>query len=71
MKTGLELKIARRYLFGKKSHNVVNIISGIAVGGIAVATIAMVVVLSVFNGFHDLLASLYNDFDPQLKLVQE
>lgn len=71
MKTGLELKIAWRYLFGKKSHNVVNIISGIAVGGIAVATIAMVVVLSVFNGFHDLLASLYNDFDPQLKLVPE
>lgn len=69
MKTGLELKIARRYLFGKKSHNVVNIISGIAVGGITVATIAMVVVLSVFNGFHDFLESLYNEFDPQLKLT--
>lgn len=69
MKAGLELKIARRYLFGKKSHNVVNIISGIAVGGITVATIAMVVVLSVFNGFHDLLENLYNEFDPQLKLT--
>lgn len=66
---GLEFRIASRYLLGKKTHNAVNLISGIAVGGIAMATIAMVVVLSVFNGFHDLIEGLYSDFDPQLKLT--
>lgn len=65
----LSLTIAFRYLVGKKSHNAINIISGIAVGGIAVATVAMVVVMSVFNGFHDLVESLYTEFDPVLKVV--
>lgn len=65
----LEWSIAWRYLFAKKSHNAINIISGIAVGGIMVATVAMVVVLSVFNGFHDLLEGLYTEFDPVLKVV--
>lgn len=65
----LESTIAWRYLFGKKSHNAINIISGIAVVGITVATVAMVVVLSVFNGFHDLIEELYTEFDPVLKVV--
>lgn len=61
--------IARRYLFSKKSTNAINIISGISVLGVAVATMAMVVTLSVFNGFSDLVASFFTDFDPQLKIV--
>ena len=61
--------IARRYLFSKKSTNAINIISGISVLGVAVATMALVVTLSVFNGFSDLVASFFTDFDPQLKIV--
>lgn len=61
--------IARRYLFSKKSTHAINIISGISVGGVAVATMALVVTLSVFNGFHDLVASFFTAFDPQIKVV--
>jgi lipoprotein-releasing system permease protein len=60
--------IARRYLFSKKSTHAINLISGISVAGVAVATMALVVTLSVFNGFHDLIASLFTNFDPQLKI---
>lgn len=61
--------IARRYLVSRKSTSIINIISGISVVGIAVATMAMVIVLSVFNGFHDLVASLFTNFDPQIEIV--
>lgn len=61
--------IARRYLFAKKSTNAINIISGISVTGVLVATMALVIVLSVFNGFHDLVASYFTSFDPQLELT--
>ena len=61
--------IARRYLFSKKSTNVINIISAISVIGVAVATMALVVTLSVFNGFHDLVATFFTSFDPQLKVT--
>ena len=61
--------IARRYLFSKKSTNVINVISGISVVGVAVATMALVVTLSVFNGFHDLVASLFTSFDPQIEIT--
>ena len=61
--------IARRYLFSKKSHNAINIISAIAAAGIAIATAAMVCVLSVFNGFHDLIATLYCNFDPEIQVT--
>ena len=61
--------IARRYLFSKKSTNVINIISGISVVGVAVATMALVVTLSVFNGFHDLVASFFTTFDPQIAIT--
>lgn len=60
--------IAWRYLFSKKSTNAINVISGISVVGVAVATMALVVTLSVFNGFHDLVASLFTAFDPQLEV---
>lgn len=61
--------IARRYLFSKKSTHVINVISGISVVGVAVATMALVVTLSVFNGFHDLVASFFTQMDPQLKVT--
>lgn len=61
--------LARRYLFSKKSHSAINIISGISACGVAVATAALVCVLSVFNGFRDLIGSLYSTFDPQLEVV--
>ena len=61
--------IARRYLFSKKSTHAINVISGIAVVGVAVATMALVVTLSVFNGFHDLVASFFTQMDPQLKVI--
>lgn len=64
-----ELFIARRYLFAKKSHHAINIISGISVLGVAVATMAMVVTLSVFNGFQDLVADLFTAFDPELRIT--
>ncbi len=65
----LSLFIARRYLFSRKSHNVINVISGISVAGIALASFALICALSVFNGFHDLVATLFTDFDPELKVV--
>ena len=61
--------VARRYLFSKKSTNVINIISGISMLGVAVASMAMVVTLSVFNGFSDLVASLFTNFDPQVEIT--
>ena len=64
-----ELFIARRYLFAKKSHHAINIISGISVLGVAVATMAMVVTLSVFNGFQDLVADLFTAFDAELRVT--
>lgn len=61
--------IARRYLFSKKKHNAINIISGISVCGVAFATLALVCTLSVFNGFQDMVASFFTAFDPQLKIT--
>ena len=61
--------IARRYVFSKKLTNAINVISAISVVGVAVGTMALVIVLSVFNGFHDLVASFFTNFDPQIELV--
>lgn len=61
--------IARRYLFSKKSTHAINVISGISMVGVAVATMALVVTLSVFNGFHDLVASFFTQMDPQLQVT--
>ncbi len=63
------LFIARRYLFSKKSHHAINIISAISACGVAVATLAMVCILSVFNGFQEFVADLFTSFDPQLEIV--
>lgn len=61
--------IARRYLFSKKSHNAINVISLISVCGVVIATIALVCALSVYNGFNDLVSSLFSHFDPELKIT--
>ena len=60
------LYIARRYLVSKKSHNIINIISGISVAGVTIGTMALIIVLSVFNGFQNLVISLFNSFNPDL-----
>jgi lipoprotein-releasing system permease protein len=61
--------IAKRYLIAKKSHNAINIIASISLAGIAVGTMALIVVLSVFNGFDNVVTSLINSFNPDLKVV--
>ncbi|MEL6922841.1 MAG: FtsX-like permease family protein [Bacteroidota bacterium] len=65
----LSLKIARRYLFAKKSTNAINVITGISVFGIAVGTAALILILSVFNGFEDLISDLSNSFNPDVKVT--
>jgi lipoprotein-releasing system permease protein len=60
--------IARRYLFAKKSHHLVNFISWTSMAGVAVGTFGLIVVLSVFNGFGKLVVSLYDSFDPDLRI---
>ena len=60
------LFIARRYLFAKKSHNVINLISLISVLGMMVGTMAFIVILSVYNGFDQLVQTLYQNFDADL-----
>lgn len=65
----LPLYIAKRYLFSKKKHNAINIISAISVCGVALATLALVCTLSVFNGFHEMVEGLFTAFDPQLKIT--
>jgi lipoprotein-releasing system permease protein len=62
------LYIAKRYFIAKKSHNVINIISWVSVSGIAVGTLALVIVLSAFNGLEDLVEKLYASFDPDIKI---
>ena len=65
----LPFHIARRYLFAPKSHHAINIISLISVIGVMVSSMALVTVLSVFNGFEDLITGLYGVFDPDLKIT--
>lgn len=65
----LSLKIARRYLFAKKSTNAINIISGISVFGLSVGTAALILVLSVFNGFEDLITGMFSNFNPDVKVT--
>jgi len=60
--------IARRYLISKKSHNIINLISGISMVGVAVGTAALIIVLSVFNGFESVVVSLFSVFDPDIKI---
>jgi lipoprotein-releasing system permease protein len=61
--------IAKRYLISKKSHNAINIISAISVAGICIGTMAMIIVLSAFNGITALVLSFYNSFDPDIRIT--
>ncbi len=65
----LPFYIARRYLFSKKKHNAINIISAVSVCGVALATLALICTLSVFNGFQDMVAGFFTAFDPELKIT--
>ncbi|MGC9151199.1 MAG: FtsX-like permease family protein [Microbacter sp.] len=64
----LSFRIAFRYLFAKKSHHAIHIISAISAAGVVVGTMAIVAVLSVFNGFEHLIEHLFNAFDPEIKI---
>lgn len=61
--------IAKRYLFSKKKKNFINIISTISVGGVAVGTMALVIVMAVFNGLQDFTMSLYASHNPEIRIV--
>ena len=65
----LPFKFARRYLFAKKSTNAINIITSISVLGVAIGTAALILVLSVFNGFEDLITGLFSNFNPDVKIT--
>jgi len=65
----LSLYIARRYLFAKKSRNAINVISAVSVAGVAVGTMALIIILSVFNGLETLVTSIFNTVDPDLKIT--
>lgn len=64
----LSLYIARRYLFAKKSRNAINVISAVSVAGVAVGTMALIIILSVFNGLETLVTSIFNTVDPDLRI---
>ena len=65
----LPLFIAKRYLFAKKSHNVINIISAISAIGMAIGTAALIIILSVYNGFDDLVRSTLGNVEPDILVV--
>ena len=65
----LSFFIAGRYLFSHKRSHVINLISAVAVVGVAIATTALVCTMSVFNGFQDLVSSLFTAFDPELRVT--
>ena len=65
----LSLYIAKRYLFSKKSHQVINVISAVAVLGVALATAALICTLSVFNGFQGVVAEQFTVMEPDIKVV--
>ena len=65
----LPFYIAKRYLFAKKSRNAINIISAVSVAGVAVGTMALIIVLSVFNGLETMVSAIFNTFDPDIKIT--
>jgi len=65
----LSIYIAKRYLFAKKSRNAINIISAVSVAGVAVGTMALIIILSVFNGLEGMVNKIFNTFDPDLSIT--
>lgn len=64
-----EISIAWRYLFSRKGHNAINIVSGVSAAAIAVVTAAMLCILSVLNGFESLVEGMFSNFDPELRIT--
>lgn len=64
----VQFHIALRYLFAKKTHNVINVISAISVAGMAIGTAALILILSVYNGFDNLIKSNLSDIDPDFRI---
>ncbi len=64
----LPVYIAKRYLLAKKSRNAINVISGVSVAGVAVGTMALIIILSVFNGLETMVRSIFNTFDPDIRI---
>jgi lipoprotein-releasing system permease protein len=65
----LSVYIAKRYLFAKKSRNAINIISAVSVAGVSVGTMALVIILSVFNGLENMVNKIFNTFDPDISIT--
>ena len=65
----IEWHIAWRYIFSKKSHNAINIVSGVSAAAVGVVTAAMVCVLSVMNGFGTVIEGMFSQFDPELRIT--
>lgn len=65
----LQFYIAKRYLFAKKSRNAINVISAVSVAGVTVGTMALIIILSVFNGLERMVHGIFNTFDPDLKIT--
>ena len=65
----LSLYIAKRYLFAKKSRNAINVISAVSVAGVTVGTMALIIILSVFNGLEKMVSGIFNTFDPDIKIT--
>lgn len=65
----LSLYIAKRYLFAKKSRNAINVISAISVAGVMVGTMALITILSVFNGLEEMVKSIFSTSDPEIKIT--
>jgi lipoprotein-releasing system permease protein len=61
--------ISRRYLFSRKSHNAINIVTGISVACVAVVTAALIIILSAMNGLSDLVETLYNSFHADVRIT--
>ena len=65
----LSVYIAKRYLFAKKSRNAINVISSVSVAGVTVGTMALIIILSVFNGLEKMVRTIFNTFDPDIKIT--
>ena len=61
--------VASRYFLSKKKKHVINIISGISIAGVMIGTFALVLILSVFNGFDEVIKNLFSSFDPELRIT--
>ena len=64
----LPFLIAKRYFFAKKSHNIINVITGISMLGVGIGAMALVVVLSAFNGLERLVGGMYSSFQPEIRI---